>query len=188
MSLMGLGFAASMAIHPLIGEHLISAFGWRTAWVVLGLMTWALMIPPLLLVFNKPEAVGLAIDGDAIASTEGDTPTIEGLELPQAKKETAFYILCAVWFVVGGLVTVLHFFQVSVLSAQGMDSATAARLFSISAITMVITMPFIGKIYDSLRTRYVVAFEMMLIGLALIAITQVTGCLLYTSPSPRDRG
>ena len=175
MSLMGLGFAASMAIHPLIGEHLISAFGWRTAWVVLGPMTWALMIPPLLLVFNKPEAVGLAIDGDAIASTEGETPTIEGLELPQAKKETAFYILCAVWFVVGGLVTVLHFFQVSVLSAQGMDSATAARLFSISAITMVITMPFIGKIYDSLRTRYVVAFEMMLIGLALIAITQVTG-------------
>ena len=44
MSLMGLGFAASMAIHPLIGEHLISAFGWRTAWVVLGLMTWALML------------------------------------------------------------------------------------------------------------------------------------------------
>ena len=31
------------------------------------------------------------------------------------------------------------------------------------------------QIYDSLRTRYVVAFEMMLIGLALIAITQVTG-------------
>jgi len=70
---------------------------------------------------------------------------------------------------------VLHFFQVSVLSAQGMDSAMAARLFSISALTMVVTMPFIGKLYDSVRTRYVVAFEMLLIGLALIAITQVTG-------------
>lgn len=174
MSLMGLGFAASMAIHPLIGEYLISAFGWRIAWVILGLMTWALMIPPLLLVFNKPEAIGLAIDGAQVPHKDDVPQEIEGLELPQAKKESAFYILCAVWFVVGGLVTVLHFFQVSVLSAQGMDSATAARLFSISAVTMVITMPFIGKLYDTLRTRYVVAFEMVLIGLALIAITQAT--------------
>jgi len=175
MSLMGLGFAASMAIHPLIGEYLISAFGWRTAWVILGFMTWLLMIPPLLLVFNKPEAIGLAIDGAPVATDTNAEQQTEGLELPQAKKELAFYILCAVWFVVGGLVTVLHFFQVSVLSAQGMDSAIAARLFSISALTMVITMPFIGKIYDSVRTRYVVAFEMLLIGMALVAITQVTG-------------
>ena len=28
---------------------------------------------------------------------------------------------------------------------------------------MVITMPFIGKIYDSVKTRYVVAFEMLLV-------------------------
>ena len=174
MSLMGLGFAASMAAHPLIGEYLISAFGWRTAWVILGIMTWMLMIPPLLLVFNKPEAIGLAIDGGQASHSEGETQKLEGLELPQAKQESAFYILCSVWFVIGGLVTVLHFFQVSVLSAQGMDSAIAARLFSISALTMVITMPFIGKIYDTMRTRYVVAFELLLIGLALIAITQAT--------------
>jgi len=175
MSLMGLGFAASMAIHPLIGEYLISQFGWRTAWVILGVMTWLLMMPPLLLVFDKPEAIGLAIDG-APTNTENNTDTkIEGLELTQAKQEPAFYILCSVWFVVGGLVTVLHFFQVSVLSGQGMESAMAARLFTISALTMVVTMPFIGKIYDTVRTRYVVAFEMLLIGLALIAITQVSG-------------
>lgn len=175
MSLMGLGFAASMAIHPLIGEYLISAYGWRTAWVILGLMTWLLMLPPLLLVFDKPEVIGLAIDGGKASNeTASETPT-EGLELAHAKKESAFYILCVVWFAVGGLVTVLHFFQVSVLSGQGLDSALAARLFSISALTMVVTMPFIGKIYDTVRTRYVVAFEMLLIGLALIAITQVSG-------------
>ena len=175
MSLMGLGFAASMAIHPLVGEYLISAYGWRTAWVILGLMTWLMMLPPLLLVFDKPEIIGLAIDGGKVEKDAASNTTTEGLELPQAKKESAFYILCAVWFAVGGLVTVLHFFQVSVLSNQGLDSALAARLFSISALTMVITMPFIGKVYDTVRTRYVVAFEMLLIALALVAITQVTG-------------
>lgn len=175
MSLMGLGFAASMAIHPLIGEALISRFDWRTAWVILGLMTWVMMIPPLLLIFDKPETIGLAIDGGAKPDKAEKAPVIMGLDLEQAKKETAFYILCAVWFVVGGLVTVLHFFQVSVLTGQGLDSALAARLFSISALTMVLTMPFIGNIYDTVRTRFVVAFQMLLISMALFAITQVTG-------------
>ncbi len=174
MSLMGLGFAASMAVHPLLGEFLIDRYGWRTAWIFLGMMTWLIMIPPVLfLVFDKPEAIGLAIDGGDVPSLDDEQPVLSGLTIEQAKKETAFYIICGVWFVVGGLVTVLHFFQVSVLSEQGLDSAEAARLFSVSAMTMVLTMPLIGKLYDNVRTRYVVAIEMFLIGFALIAITQV---------------
>ena len=44
MSLMGFGFAASMAIHPLLGELLIDQFGWRVAWILLGLLTWVLSL------------------------------------------------------------------------------------------------------------------------------------------------
>lgn len=172
MSLMGLGFAASMAIHPLFGEYLISAHGWRTAWVILGFMTWLLMIPPLILIFDKPEALNLAPDGAEIPKT-ADTKS-EGLDLSQAKKESAFYVLCITWFVISGLITVLHFFQVPVLTSQGLGSEIAARLYSISALTMVITMPFIGKIYDTVRTHYVVCFEMLLIGTALVLVTQVS--------------
>lgn len=174
MSLMGLGFAASMAVHPLLGEFLITHYGWRTAWVGLGVMTWLIMLPPLiLLVIDKPESIGLAIDGGVRVTDTSEQPVIEGLTLPEAKQEKAFYIICFVWFTIGGLVTVLHFFQVSVLSQQGLDSSTAARLFSISALIMVCTMPFIGKIYDKVKTRYVVATEMFLVTAALIAITQV---------------
>lgn len=174
MSLMGLGFAASMAIYPLIGEALISHFGWRMAWVLLGLMTWLMMIPPLVFVIDKPELIGLSVDGGTIEAESDKTTLITGLSLDKARKETAFYLLCAVWFVVGGLVTVLHFFQVSVLTGQGLDSSLAARLYSISALTMVVTMPFIGKVYDTVKTRYVVAFQMLLISVALVAITQVS--------------
>jgi MFS family permease len=39
MSLMALGFAGSMAVHPPLGQALIEAFGWRWAWVLLGLLT-----------------------------------------------------------------------------------------------------------------------------------------------------
>ncbi len=175
MSLMGLGFAASMAIHPQLGEYLIAQFGWRTAWMALGLLTWVTMIPVLLfLVYDKPESIGLRIDGEKIQAGDEGAQVLTGLTLAEAKKETAFYILCGVWFVVGGLITVLHFFQVSVLTSQGLESAEAARLFSVSALTAAITMPFIGRIYDTFRTRYVIATEMILVAIAMIAMTLVT--------------
>ena len=44
MSLMALGFSASMAVHPQLGRWLIELVGWRGAWVGLGLITWALMM------------------------------------------------------------------------------------------------------------------------------------------------
>lgn len=176
MSLLALGFAASMAIHPPLGEFLIQRYGWRTAWIVLGVMTWLIMLLPLiLLVFDKPEQIGMSIDGETAVQKQATSEAIAGLTLQQAKQERAFYILCFVWFVVGGLVTVLHFFQVTVLSERGLDSAVAARLFPVSAITMVVTMPFIGRLFDAARTRYVIATAMLLIGLSLFSITVVSG-------------
>lgn len=180
MSLMGFGFAASMAIHPLLGEFLIDRIGWRMAWACLGLMTWLLMLPVLLfIVHDRPEAIGLRIDGQADTTVEGDETavevTVEGLTSTEAKTELAFYLLCMVWFVVGGLVTVLQFFQVTVLSEKGLDDSLGARLFTVSALTAVIAMPFIGRIYDTVKTRYVIAIQLCLIATALIAITFVTG-------------
>ena len=72
LSLMALGFGLSMAIHPNLGQYLIDTMGWRNAWFTLGIITWALMLPPLiLLVFDKPEDLGLAPDN---AEVQADAP------------------------------------------------------------------------------------------------------------------
>ena len=64
MSLMGLGFALSMAVHPPLAQWLIDMVGWRQSWVILGLISWVLLIIPVwFLVVNKPEDVSLLPDG-----------------------------------------------------------------------------------------------------------------------------
>lgn len=177
MSLMALGFAASMAIHPPLGNYLIEQWGWRSAWLILGILTWLTMLPPLIfLIFDKPEAIGLAID-DSNSNPTGkaaSAPAINGLTLAQAKTHRAFYLLCIVWFTVGGLVTILHFFQVSILRDNGFSSHSAARLFTISAVTMIITMPLIGRLFDAVRTRFVIAAALSINAMALYGITLVS--------------
>ena len=48
LGLMGLGFAISMGLHPSISDFLITNYGWRMAWVIIGLSTWLIMLPPLI--------------------------------------------------------------------------------------------------------------------------------------------
>lgn len=176
LSLMGLGFAASMAIHPPLGSYLIEQLGWRRAWLVLGLLTWIIMLLPLIfLSFDKPDTVGLKVDGKADTEDKDTSDVSEnGLTLEEAKATRTFYILCSIWFTIAGLVTILHFFQVSILSERGFASRSAAQLFPISATAMIVTMPLIGRLFDAVRTRYVIAAAMLVNAMALFGITLVS--------------
>lgn len=188
LSLMALGFAASMAAHPPLGQYLVAAVGWRRAWLALGLLTWLVMLPPvLLLVHDRPEDRGLAPDGDVPRSGEpepGGTPAtpVHGLTLRQALATSTFYIVAAGSFAIAMLVTTLHFHQVSVLTAHGVTAEVAARVFPVSALTMVVTMPLVGRLYDRVRTRRVFGGGLLVTAGSLVGVTLVgdaVGAVLY---------
>jgi MFS family permease len=167
MGLMALGFAASMAVHPPLGQFLIQQFGWRWAWVILGLLTWALLLPPvLLLVHDKPEDKGLRPDGEAAPAAGAAAPAIDGLTQQQALRTPTFYLLAAGWFGMAMLVTTLHFYQVSILTAQGVAAEIAARVFPVSALVLAVTMPLVGRLFDRVRTRYVFASGLVVMAAA----------------------
>lgn len=179
MSLMALGFAASMAVHPPLGQALIEALGWRWAWVVMGALTWAILLPPvLLIVWDKPELKGLEPDGgDAAAGPQlGPKPVGAGvgLTLGEAVRTPAFYIVIFGMASIAALVTVLHFYQVTIFTDRGLDPGVAARVFPISAAVMVLTMPLVGRTLDALRTRFAFALALLVQSAALVGATYVS--------------
>jgi len=174
MGLMALGFAASMAVHPPLGQFLIAQLGWRWAWVILGLTTWLLLLPPvLLLAIDKPEDRGLRPDGDAVPAAGEAAPAIDGLDLRAALATPTFYLLVAGWFGMSMLVTTLHFYQVSILTAQGVAAEIAARVFPVSALVLALAMPLVGRMFDRVRTRYVFAAGLLVMAAALFGVTLV---------------
>ena len=173
MSLMALGFGISMAIHPPLSQFLIDEYGWKFAWVFLGVSTWIIMVPTLyILAWNTPERVGLLPDGDKRAESINDkNEPIEGLDLTQALKEKSFYILSAMWFGMAMLVTTLHFYQVTILTSQGISTDFAANLFTVSAIAMVLFMPVVGKLFDNIPTNFVLTIGLIINCISLLSIT-----------------
>jgi len=174
MGLMSLGFAASMAVHPPLGQFLIAQFGWRWAWVILGLATWLILLPPvLLLAIDKPEDKGLRPDGEAAPAAGAAPAAIDGLDLAAALRTPTFYLLTAGWFSMAMLVTTLHFYQVSILTAQGVGAAIAARVFPVSALVLAVSMPLVGRLFDRVRTRHVFAAGLVVMAAALFGVTLV---------------
>jgi MFS family permease len=179
LSLMAMGFFASMAVHPPLSQWLIDMVGWRQAWCWLGLSTWVLLLPPIwFLVHNRPEDLGLAPDGALSAAAKANAghggAGEHGLTLGEALKTSTFWILCAGLFGMSMLVTSLHFFQVSILTEQGLDEATAARIFPISALVMIIVIPLVGRSLDKFPTKWVFAF-----GLGVMAATLTSAALVH---------
>ena len=92
MSLMALGFGMSMAVHPPLSQLLIDEYGWKYAWIILGVSTWIIMVPALfILAWNNPENIGLKPDGEKKTKlTKDEVQVIEGLNLKEALKENSF--------------------------------------------------------------------------------------------------
>jgi MFS family permease len=131
------------------------------------------MVPALfILAWNNPENIGLKPDGVKKSNFKNDgVEAIEGLNLTEALKENSFYILAAMWFGMAMLVTTLHFYQVTILTNQGITTEFAASLFTVSAFAMVVFMPLVGKFFDNFPTKYVLATGLLINSISLISIT-----------------
>ena len=75
------------------------------------------------------------------------------------------------WFGMAMLVTTLHFYQVTILTNQGITTEFAASLFTVSAFAMVVFMPLVGKFFDNFPTKYVLATGLLINSISLISIT-----------------
>ena len=88
-------------------------------------------------------------------------------------RHPSFYLVVAAQGGLAALQTALHYHQINVLTGQGLSQGWAASSFTITAITMMVAMPAIGRAFDRYRTRHVIAAAMAAQSASLLAITFV---------------
>ncbi|GIR31145.1 MAG: MFS transporter [Deltaproteobacteria bacterium] len=176
LGLMSLGFPISMAVHPPLAQWLIGQVGWRESWIWLGVATWVLLLPPVLIfLFSKPEELGLKPDGGLEQDSEGGPVEIQGMTLSEALRTPAFYILCSGLFSLSMLVTSLHVENKGILTRHGLDPQTATLMFTVSGIMAAISMPIIGRMLDRFRSNLMFAGGLLVMSTSLLSVTFVEG-------------
>jgi MFS family permease len=182
MGIMAMGFAASIAAHPALSQLLLDNLGWRDAWLGMGIISWAIILPlTLLFVHNKPEQVGLVPDGQTTKKDSGDEAlevdqsAEQGLTRGEAIRTPTFWIIAFGLFTPAMLITSLFFFQKEVLVSQGQPEALAATVFVVTGIMMAVSLPAVGWVLDRVRTRYVFSGFHLLLSATLVMINYVDG-------------
>jgi len=191
MALLAVGAGLGGLICAPASAYLIAHFGWRSAFVVLGVVIWIVAIPLAFVVRNSPEEMGLRPDGDApidetpqkIGHTSNSGPGDPDLLAPveytlgQALRSSAFWMLALAFFFFGMAHSTVTVHTVPALTDAGIPVQKAA--FSIGLLTLVsiigrLTFGFLGD-YITKRYLFMVAYALTGAGLLVLMDAKTMG-------------
>ena len=164
------GGGISAAVFPILIHHLIAQEGWRTAWLALAFVIWAvLLLPAVLLVRKSPEAVGLRPDGESAVQAEQvdgiktHFPREFNMSLGEALRTRAFWLLLFAGSAQPFIITALTFHHVSLLATKGVPSVVAASVLSVAAAMQILGTFAAGFMADRFSNRHLLALGQSLL-------------------------
>ena len=172
-SLVGNGLFPSL-VHALIGR-----FGWRTSYMLLGMMLLAVMLPVGLIFFRRqPEDYGLLPDGAKIEpGGESGAPAFleENWTREEVVRTAAFWIIGLGLASISMLSTGLQFHMVSIFEDSGLSSTAAAAAYMPIAVTLAVVMLSSGVLVDRIPVRYLLCGALVAQAASLAMAPRLTG-------------
>ena len=188
--LLGLFHSTGMVLFPLIAGLVIQASGYRSAWVVLGVIVLAVALGPVaLLIIQRPEDVGLSPDGDraddeAHDANEAAQRTEEAWTLREAMRTRALWMLALSTGILFLLQSGINIHQAAYFRDQGLGTTIAAISVSMNAIFLGIGSVAWGWLVDKIHVRKVLAGVALLMAVTsglFATADSVSEALLYAS-------
>ena len=170
----------AMILIPL-SQQLIDLFGWKSTWMVLGLLILLLAIPlTYLIIREKPEDLGLMQDGEennnlvekATSASPKDAP-LATHDWKQALKSPLLWQLSGAYFVCGFTTGIISTHFVPYAIEKGYSPSLAATVFGVMSGLNVIGVLTAGKLGDRFQRKNLLAIIYALrgVGYALLLIS-----------------
>ena len=176
--LLFLSHSGGMVAFPLVATWVSVVWGWETAWIVLGLMVYAIaLLPAALLIAQRPEDVGLLPDGDhpddavdvveTSAATE-EQPAETGIEWTtrEALRTPALWVLALGTGFLFLLQSGTNNYQADLLRSKGIDLALSQLSIVVNAAGTGIGSLLWGRVVEKMRVSYTYAIVALVMALA----------------------
>ncbi len=173
MGIVSAAGGVGMTLIPLAGERMIFELGWRNAWLIEGLVIWAVVVPmAIFAIRNRPSDLGQHVDGDAEPPT--NAPEVWGVTRREAMKTPFFWIVTLAVTATGTLTTAVVFNQIDLLGSRGLTPAEAAANFIPQTVATLLATLGIGALADRISPRAVLVTSMAMLAGGLLLGTQVS--------------
>ena len=168
------GGVGTFVMAPFV-TYLISSFNWRTAFIVLGFITWVGIGAMSLLLRQDPRELGLQPDGDQSEPIQGNVTEKAGevpradFSLGQAYRLSQFWLLGFSWLLLSLSFHLIFVHIVPYAVDKGISAMDASFILSLIGVANVLGRLVLGKLSDTVGRK----------SLAIIGTLIQAGALLW---------
>lgn len=152
----GIG-AGSLVMSPLVAL-IISSYGWRIAYIVIGTMTWVIFIP-ITIFIKRPSRKNLGV--------RSQEESAQGFSFAEALKTKALWILSLSWFFMSGALWAIMVHIVPLLTDKGITLKTAGLIAGLIGGGSILGRVIAGMLSDKLGRKFIILtayyFQLMML-------------------------
>lgn len=175
-----LGMAGATCLIPQLNLWLERSWGWRGAYVILGVAIWVLLFPTIFAFFrNRPRDVGQRIDGDPntapavdTSSKPHETESLIGLTLAQTLRTYSFWIVTCGTTLFALIQTAIFFALVPILKERGLGESEATVMMLYFALGSVVFQLLGGALTDRFHAPLLLFVGVSLLSVSVAVLAQ----------------
>ena len=178
---MGTGIAAF--VYPLFAYVLIESYGWRSAWIWMGVSSFLLLVPLALLVRRQPEDIGLLPDGETeveakarrVRAEQGDVSAAEehSFTLAEVSKSRTLWLIVLATMITAPSLQGLTSTWVPYFQDIGFSAGVSATALTTYGLFSVLSRIVWGFIVEKYHVRKVIMANGTLIALMVLVLINV---------------
>ena len=168
MGIIASGIGVGQLIFPPAVNWLISAYGWRTSFLIIGGINIVIIMAIAQFLRQDPRQMGLSPYGESELKPEDSITEAGGFSLREAIRTRQFWVLSLIYFNWAFCLSVVVVHSVIHAIGIGMSPANAANILAIIGITGIIGRITSGRLADMFGTKPVLIISFALISIGFL--------------------
>lgn len=167
------GIGVGTIIIPPLASQLISIYGWRTSYTILGITTLVLLIISAQFLRRDPEQMGQMPYGEDKLKPKGSVSKTGGFSLQEAISTRRFWVLCAVFFCYGFIVHTIMVHIVTHATDLGIAPVVASGILAAIGGISIAGRIGVGSVADKIGNKRSLLVNFFLLAISLLWLLAV---------------
>ena len=167
----GIGIGA--LIVPPVANRLITAYGWRMSYVILGTAVLVLVVLPAQFMKRDPSKIGQAAYGEHEGEQSELKQDAKTFSLKEAVVTRQFWLVFGMFFVTGYCIFAVMVHIAPHAIELGVSSTSAARILATIGGLSIIGKVIIGRVSDSIGSRKTYLMGLILMSIAIFWLVPI---------------
>lgn len=162
------GVSIGTIIIPPVSTRLVSGYGWRNSYIIIGIATLVLILLSAQFLRSDPRQSGHSPYGENEKKQALPATSVEGLSIQEAIHTTQFWMICITYFSYGFLAHTIMIHIAPHATDLGISLVNAANVLAIIGVTGIAGRLFMGSASDKIDIKSSIIFVFIVASIILL--------------------